>query len=175
MIEMEHADTGERERLRYFLDQQRAAIFAIIDGLEEEQLRTPALPSGWTVIGLVLHLAGAEAAWFQRTVLGIEPTVSWDDGIEDPPYDATAAFATAHSTQAVIAHYRQQCAISNDILMSHSLDDPLRGDHGLDWPDEPITDVRWVALHMIEETARHAGHLDAARELLDGRTGLGPR
>lgn len=167
--------TTERERLRYFLDQQRAAVLAILDGLDEEQLRTPVLPSGWTPIGLVWHLAGAEAAWFQRTVLGVEPAISWDDGIEDPAYDPTAAFTTAHATTAVIAHYRRQCAISNDILMSRSLDDPLRGDHGLDWPDEPITDVRWVALHMIEETARHAGHLDAARELLDGRTGLGPR
>lgn len=167
--------TTEHERLRHFLDQQRTAVLAILDGLNEEQLRTPALPSGWSMIGLVWHVAGAEIGWFQRTVLGIDPTISWDDGIEDPPYDPAAPFTTAHSTAAVIAHYRHQCAISNDILMSHSLDAPLRGDHGLDWPGEPITDVRWVALHMIEETARHAGHLDAARELLDGRTGLGPR
>ena len=49
-----------------------------------------------------------------------------------------------------------------------------RGKHGVPGEDEP-PDVRWAVLHMIEETARHAGHLDIARELLDGQTGLGPR
>lgn len=166
---------SERDRLQYFLDQQRNAVLAVIDGLDESQLNTPVLPSGWTPIGLVLHLAGAEAAWFQRVVLGAEPRVVWDDGIEDPPWDPEAAFVTEHASAAVIGHYRRQCEISNEILRSRSLDAPLHGEHGLDWPDEPITDLRWVALHMIEETARHAGHLDAARELLDGATGRGPR
>lgn len=92
-----------------------------------------------------------------------------------PPYDPNAAFTTEHAGPAVIEFYRRQCQISNDVLQSVDLRAPLRGDHGLDWPGEPITDVRWVALHMVEETARHAGHLDAARELLDGTTGLGPR
>jgi hypothetical protein len=172
---MPEAGISELDRLQYFLDQQRRAVLAIIDGLDESLLRTPVLPSGWTPIGLVLHLAGAEAAWFQRVVLGQQPRVEWHDGIEDPPYDPLAAFTTEHSTDAVVDHYRRQCAISNDVLRSVALDAPLPGEHGLDWPDEPITDVRWVALHMIEETARHAGHLDAARELLDGATGRGPR
>ncbi len=52
---------------------------------------------------------------------------------------------------------------------------PPRGRHGDPEMDEPPTVVRWVVLHMIEETARHAGHLDIARELLDGQTGRGPR
>lgn len=165
----------EVERLQYFLDEQRGAVLAIIEGLTETQLHTPVLPSGWTPAGLVLHLAGAEAAWFQRVVRGAHPKVQWDDGVVDPPYDPNAAFTTEHSGPAVIEYYRQQCRVSNDVLQSSDLDAPLQGDHGLDWPDEPITDVRWVALHMIEETARHAGHLDAARELIDGSTGLGPR
>lgn len=166
---------SERDRLEYFLDRQRSVVLAIIDGLDEGQLRAPVLPSGWTPIGLVLHLANAEAGWFQRVVLGTEPQTAWDDGIEDPPYDPYAAFTTGHSTASVIDHYQRQCAISNEILRSHELDQPLEGGHDLDWPDEPITDLRWVALHMIEETARHAGHLDVARELLDGVTGRGPR
>jgi Protein of unknown function (DUF664) len=166
---------GERERLRYFLDQQRSAVLAIIDGLDQRQLTTPVLPSGWTPIGLVLHLAGAEAAWFQRVVRGTRPQVTWDDGVEDPPWDPAAAFVTDHDCGAVIEHYRRQCAISDQVLRTVDLDAPLLGEPGFDWPDEPITDLRWVALHMIEETARHAGHLDAARELLDGVTGRGPR
>jgi hypothetical protein len=166
---------GERDRLQYFLDQQRNAVLAIIDGLEETQLHTTVLPSGWTPIGLVRHLAGAEAMWFQWVVLGTQPQVSWDDGIDDPPYDPEAPFTTEHSSAAVIRQYRRQCEISNEILRSRDLDAALVREPGFDWPGEPITDLRWVVLHMIEETARHAGHLDAARELLDGATGLGPR
>ncbi|MEV0429811.1 DinB family protein [Micromonospora sp. NPDC050495] len=172
---MAQSTISERDRLRYFLDEQRAAVLAIIEGLDESQLRRPVFPSGWTPIGLVLHLAGAEAQWFQRVALGTEPEVTWDDGIDDPPYDPAAPFTTEHSSAVVIDHYRRQCAISNEVLRTVELDAALVGEHGLDWPDEPITDLRWVCLHMIEETARHAGHLDAARELLDGATGRGPR
>lgn len=172
---MEHAEISEVDRLQYFLDQQRQAVLAIVDGLDEAQLRTPVLPSGWTPLGLIQHLASAEAAWFQRVASGNEPVAEWADGLQDPPYDPDAAFTTKHSVDAVIEHYRQQCRISNEVLHSKPLGSSLAGEHGLDWPDEPITDLRWVALHLIEETARHAGHLDAARELLDGVTGRGPR
>jgi hypothetical protein len=170
-------DSGisERDRLQYFLDEQRNAVVAIIEGLGEAELHTPVLPSGWTPIGLIRHLAGAEAMWFQWVVLGTQPQVTWDDGIDDPPYDPEAPFSTEHSSSAVIEQYRRQCEKSNEILQSLDLHAALLGEHGLDWPDEPITDLRWVVLHMIEETARHAGHLDAARELLDGVTGRAPR
>ena len=166
---------SEVDRLQYFLDQQRQAVLSIIEGLGEEQLRTAVLPSGWTPLGLVLHLAGAEAMWFQSVAAGTQPTVAWTDGVADPPYEPEAAFVTRHDSAAVIEHYRAQCRISNEILHSRGLDAPLAVQDAIPWPDEPITDLRWVALHLIEETARHAGHLDAARELLDGRTGLGPR
>lgn len=172
---MDHAEVSEVDRLQYFLDQQRQAVLAIVDGLNDAQMHTPVLPSGWTPIGLIRHLADAEAAWFQRVALGNEPVVRWDDDIDDPSYDPDAAFTTSHSVETVIEHYRQQCRISNEVLHSMPLESSLAGEHGLDWPNEPITDLRWVALHLIEETARHAGHLDAARELLDGVTGRGPR
>jgi hypothetical protein len=170
-------DSGisERDRLQHFLDQQRMAVLAIIEGLSEAQLHTPVLPSGWTPIGLIRHLVGAEAMWFQWVVLGVQPNVTWGDGIVDPPYDPGAPFTTDHSSAVVIEQYRRQCKVSNEILRSRDLHAALLGEHGLDWPEEPITDLRWVVLHMIEETARHAGHLDAARELLDGATGRGPR
>jgi hypothetical protein len=166
---------SERDRLQHFLDAQRSAVLAVIDNLTETQLHTPVLPSGWTPAGLVLHLGQAEAFWFQRVVGGGQPHAVWTDGVVDIRDDANGGFTTEHAGPAVIEYYRQQCRISNEILRSTDLDSPLRAEHGLDWPDEPITDARWVALHLIEETARHAGHLDAARELLDGVTGLGPR
>jgi hypothetical protein len=170
-------DSGinERDRLQHFLDQQRTAVLAIIEGLSEAQLHTPVLPSGWTPLGLIRHLVGAEAMWFQWVVLGVRPNVTWEDGMDDPPYDPGAPFTTEHSSAVVIEQYRRQCKASDEVLRSRALDAALLGQHGLDWPDEPITDVRWVVLHMIEETARHAGHLDAVRELLDGATGRGPR
>jgi hypothetical protein len=166
---------GERDRLQHFLDQQRGAVVAIIDGLDESQLHTRVFASGWSPIGLLRHLVGAEAMWFQWVVRGAQPQVTWDDDVVDPPYDPEAPFVTGHSSTAVIAQYRRQCEISDEVLRASDLDAPLVGEHGLDWPGEPITDVRWVVLHMIEETARHAGHLDVARELLDGATGRGPR
>ena len=160
-------DTSERARLRHFLNEQRRAVVAIVEGLDEAGLQTAVLPSGWTPIGLLRHLIGAEAMWFQWVALGVEPRVVWEDGIEDPPWTPGAPFATGHSSAAVIEQYRRQCAISDEVLATHDLDAPLVGDHGLDWPDEPITDLRWVALHMIEETARHAGHLDLIREAVE--------
>jgi hypothetical protein len=166
---------SERDRLQHFLDQQRNAVLAITEGLDDVQLNTPVLPSEWTPIGLIRHLAGAEAMWFQWVVLGTQPQVIWNDGIDDPPYDPEAPFTSEHSSAAVIEQYRRQCEISNEILRSRDLHAALLGELGFDWPDEPITDLRWVVLHMIEETARHAGHLDVARELLDGVTGRGPR
>jgi hypothetical protein len=166
---------SERDRLQHFLDQQRNAVLAIMEGLDDVQLNTPVLPSGWTPVGLIRHLAGAESMWFQWVVLGTQPQVIWNDGIEDPPYDPEAPFTSEHSSAAVIGQYRRQCEISNEILRSRDLHAPLLGELDFDWPDEPITDLRWVVLHMIEETARHAGHLDVARELLDGVTGRGPR
>ncbi|WP_342777993.1 DUF664 domain-containing protein [Humibacillus xanthopallidus] len=143
---------SERDRLKYFLDEQRSAVLAIIEGLEEVQLHSPVFPSGWTPIGLILHLTGAEAMWFEGVVMGRQPQLSWDDGIDDPPYDPEAPFTTSHASGAVIEQYRRQCAVSNEILGSRDLHAPLLGTVGFDWPGEPITDLRWVALHLIEET-----------------------
>ena len=74
----------------------------------------------------------------------------------------------------MIAFYRAQCRRSNEILASTPLSATVKVRHEGD-VDFEIHDVRRVALHMIEETARHAGHLDVARELIDGVVGRGPR
>jgi hypothetical protein len=165
---------SERDWLQYFLDQQRGAVLAILDGLDETQLHTPVLPSGWSPIGMLHHLSGAEAMWFQVAIRGEEPEAQWEDGIVDPPYDPHAPFLTAHRSHLVFEDYRRQGRVSNEILQDCALDSPLIDDV-LPWTGVPKADIRWAVLHMIEETARHAGHLDAARELLDGTTGLGPR
>ena len=130
-------------------------------------------PSGWTPAGLVEHLGGAEWHWFQGVVTGKHPEPA--PGDEDlTPYDPTAAFVCELPSAEIIRFYRDQCASSDAVLAVTPLPAPPRGRHGDPQMDEPPT-VRWVVLHMIEETARHAGHLDIARELIDGQTGLGPR
>jgi Protein of unknown function (DUF664) len=163
--------TEEARVLEHFLDAQRAAVLAIVEGLDDRQLRTPVLPSGWTPLGLIEHLGHAERHWFQQVATGSEPALPWPAEASD---DDDAAFASAHPAAQVFAFYRDQCQQSNAVLASRALSSPPVGKHGGEMDDE-VTDLRWIVLHMIEETARHAGHLDAARELLDGHVGLGPR
>jgi hypothetical protein len=156
----------EKAALSLFLRAQRASVLAILDGLDEAALTTPVLPSGWTPLGLVEHLGYAERHWFQEIVTGAADPLPWPD--LDPP------LRTTRPPAVVFAFYRDQCERSDEVLAALPLSTTPRGRH----PDPlgaETTDLRRVVLHMIEETARHAGHLDAVRELLDGTTGLGPR
>jgi len=157
---------GEKAALRWFLRAQRDSVLAIVEGLDEEALTTPVLPSGWTPLGLIEHLGYAEHHWFQQVALGSAEPLPLRAG--DPP------LVTSRSPGQVFAYYREQCARSDEVLDATPLTAPPIGRHGDDLDDE-ITDLRRIVLHMIEETARHAGHLDAVRELIDGKTGLGPR
>ncbi|MFF1614985.1 DinB family protein [Amycolatopsis sp. NPDC058278] len=151
---------GEKSTLLTFLRAQRESVLAILDGLGEEALTTAVLPSGWTPLGMVEHLGDAERHWFQEIVTGTA--------------DPLPGGPAPRSPEAVFARYREQCRRSDEIFAATPLSAPPRGRHPGPLGDE-ITDLRAVVLHVIEETARHAGHLDVVRELLDGRTGLGPR
>lgn len=95
------------------------------------------------------------------------------DGEDAAPYDPRAAFVSDSPSAEIIAEYRDQCARSDAVVTGMSLSVAPRGKHGDPQMEPP--NARWVVLHRIEETARHAGHLDIARELIDGKTGLGPR
>jgi Protein of unknown function (DUF664) len=83
-------------------------------------------------------------------------------------------FTSRRPVDAVLAFYRDQCARSDAVLSSIALTASPRSGVSPGMADL-ARNVRTIVLHMIEETARHAGHLDIARELIDGRTGLGPR
>jgi uncharacterized damage-inducible protein DinB len=156
----------EKSALLAFLEAQRAVVLAILDGLDDDALTKPAGSLGWTPLGMVEHLAHAERHWFQEVVTGSAEPLAWPD--ENTPLNTT------RPPEIVFAFYRDQRARANEIIADTPLDAPPRGSH-----PGPIgveaTDLRWIILHMIEETARHAGHLDIARELIDGTTGLGPR
>jgi Protein of unknown function (DUF664) len=160
---------AEADVLVEFLDAQRTSVVAIIDGLPEELLRASIVPSGWTPLGLIEHLGHAERHWFQQVATGSAVALPWPD-----TWDPDAPFTTDHPAAAVVAFYQDQCARANATLAATPLSSPPRGHHEGDDAGE-VTDLRWIALHMIEETARHAGHLDVVRELLDGQTALGPR
>jgi uncharacterized damage-inducible protein DinB len=153
--------------MQHYLDAQRASALAILDGLTDEQLRTSVLPSGWTPLGLIKHLGYAERHWFQGVFCGTASDVPWADDDEE-------LMTSARPAAEVFAFYREQCARGNALLATTPLDAKPVGRHSSDSDDE-VGDLRGIILHMIEETARHLGHLDAARELIDGRTGLGPR
>jgi uncharacterized damage-inducible protein DinB len=159
-------DDEEKNALLMFLEAQRSSVLAIVDGLDDQALTTPVLPSGWTPLGLIEHLGHAERHWFQEIVTGSAEPLPWPD--DNTP------LTTPRPPSAVFAFYRAQCERSNAVLASLPLSTPPRGRHP-GWLGEETTDLRRIILHMIEETARHAGHLDVVRELLDGKTGLGPR
>ncbi|MEE3922410.1 DinB family protein [Micromonospora sp. BRA006-A] len=157
----------EKAALCEFLEHQRVSIRAILADLDLASLRTPVLPSGWSPLGLVEHLGHAERHWFQEVFRGSAEPLPWPD--ENTP------LRTTRSPAQVFGFYRDQCDISDAIIAGAPLSATPAGRH----PDETLasqtTDLRRIVLHVIEETARHAGHLDAVRELIDGRTGLGPR
>jgi hypothetical protein len=159
-------DDDEKAALSTFLDAQRGVVWAILDGLDEEALTTAVLPSGWAPLGLVEHLGYAERYWFQEALQGHADPLPWPDDPEP--------FTTPRSSAEVFVFYRDQCERSNAILATTPLDTRLVG-RPPGTPEDDLTNLRRIVLHMIEETARHAGHLDAWRELLDGTTGLGPR
>jgi hypothetical protein len=155
----------EREALLQWLGDQRGHVLGVLRGLCEEDLRRPALPSGWTCLALVRHLAvDDERFWFRAVAAGEQLPLDDDTGWQVPPEEPA---------QAVLDLYRREIAASDAVLAGLDLDAPPAR-----WPDYfggwRLRDVREIILHVITETAVHAGHLDAARELLDGRTWLGP-
>jgi hypothetical protein len=168
---MANSDDDIRRELRACLEYQRASVRSIVAGLDEAAWHTPVVASGWTVAGMLEHLGNAERHWFQGVVADVDGDLPWDEG--RPPYHPEMAFTCDRPSTAVLGYYRAQCDRADEILAAAGLSDAPRGQHGGDEP-EPAT-VRAVILHVIEETAAHTGHLEIARELLDGTTNLGLR
>ena len=165
-------DDFDDEMLRDFLRGQRESVLAIVDGLDEADWHRSVVPTGWTPAGLLEHLGGAEWHWFQGVVAGKAPELPGDLDEDLPPYDPlTVVFTSDAPSAEVVTFYRDQCAQSESVLATTPLSASPLGTHG----DFVPPNVRWVVLHMIEETSRHAGHLDIARELLDGTTRRGGR
>lgn len=156
---------AEKEVLEGFLDHYRATILGICRGLSEEQLRRSFVPSGTTLLGMVKHLAYVELGWFVENVAN-EP-VDYPFDLDGDP-DVDFQVGEDETAEEIFELYRSACERSRAALAAASLDDPvLNPSRSRDY------NVRWVVVHMIEETARHAGHADIIRELLDGATNFG--
>lgn len=145
---------AERETLLVLLQYQRDSLIRKVDGADEAAARQSPVGSGTTLLWLLKHLAQAEIRWLLIRFAALDAALP-DDTVQ--PGDTTAS---------VIAGYRAASAQADVIARTADLDEPCRGDDG----GEPVN-LRWVLAHLLEETARHAGHADILRELIDGSTG----
>jgi uncharacterized damage-inducible protein DinB len=154
---------GEREQLTGFLEFQRATIVWKCSGLTDEQARRSLVPSKLTTVaGLLSHLTLVEEWWFAN-IVGRQPD-RWQEAADaDPDVDFRRGASIPMSR--LIADYQAQCELSRRHVAERELDDVVTHPRGKRFT------VRWVLMHMIEETARHAGHLDLIREMIDGLTG----
>ena len=157
----------ERTQLVGWLDMQRAIVHYKCEGLSDADAHRVVLPTSplMTVAGLLSHMRWTEHGWFEVLFLG----GSYADNpqyLEDPE-DADMRLDVDVPLARLIEEYDAQCRRSNEIVAAHSLDDVGR-QPGF---RSAGASLRWMVIHMIEETARHVGHLDAIRELIDGEKG----
>jgi uncharacterized damage-inducible protein DinB len=146
-------DTGERETLCALLQYQRESMVRKVDGVSDAEARRGFVGSGTTLLWLMQHMAQAESTWIVQRFAG-------EDATPDPTLDADDTVAAA------IEAYRAMWVRVDAIVSAASLDDRCRATG-----DDIPTNLRWVLMHLLEETARHAGHADILRELIDGSTG----
>ncbi|MGV0745865.1 DinB family protein [Mycolicibacterium sp. XJ870] len=145
---------SERDVLVGFLDYLRASVISKVQGTPEPQVREPGVPSGTNLLGLLNHLIAVE----KFTFLG-EDVTDWP----------TTFHASAASTVlSLTTEYRRATAQANDAIAACA---DLEAPCGRPAHKGPPPSMRWALTHMIEETGRHAGHMDILRELIDGSTG----
>jgi hypothetical protein len=152
-----YAET-ERAGLSEFLAMQREALIEKLHGVSDEDARRAPTVSSLSLLSLVKHSAIWERRWFQVVVAGRSFAGEWP---EVQPQDENGFRITHDDTiETVVAYYREQIVASQEILRTGDLEAPCA------WR-EMAGNLRWVAVHMIEETARHAGHADIIRETID--------
>jgi len=155
---------AEKEALYIALDRHRDAVLWKLAGLDDEQLRRPMTPSGTNLLGMLKHLAAVEYGWFCET-FG-EPTEVLPFDADDP--EADLRVNPDETTQDILDFYARARTAADRSINAHDLDDL-----GKSWDGSAVS-MRWVLIHMLEEVARHTGHIDIVRELIDGKTGDHP-
>jgi hypothetical protein len=145
---------GERETLHALLHYQRESLVRKVADVDDAAARRAYVGSGTTLLWLIKHIAHAETLWFVHRFAG--EVVALDDDV----------VREGDTVAAAIDSYRQTWLRVDTIVATASLDDLCRG-----LGDQESLNLRWVMMHLLEETARHAGHADILRELIDGTTG----
>jgi hypothetical protein len=149
-------DGGERDTLLVLLQFQRESLVRKLDGVSDADARSSPVASGTSLLWLARHLAMAETLWVLRRFAALDVPL--------PPSDVRPDDTVADA----IAAYRDTWSRVDEVVRgAGALDAPCAGLE----PDQAPATLRWVLGHLLEETARHAGHADILRELLDGQTG----
>jgi hypothetical protein len=155
---------SEKDSLQAGLNRHRDAVIWKLQGLDEADLRRAMLPSGNTLLGLVKHLATWEYVWICRTFGQPTERLPFDDAA-DGDDDADVRLEPADTTASILAFYRRARAAADQVISQTDM-----AEVGTSVFGTPVS-LRWVLIHMLEETARHAGHVDVMRELIDGMIG----
>jgi uncharacterized damage-inducible protein DinB len=153
--------TDERTTLRGWLDLHRATLVWKIEGLDADAVNRSIVDSGTSLCWLLKHSTHAEIHWFQQTFSAQEPEWPYSDP------DVGYRLEEGQTVASLIATYQAVCGTNRQIeAAASSLDQISRAPR-----DDGHPTLRWIMTHMIEETARHNGHADIAREMIDGTTG----
>jgi Protein of unknown function (DUF664) len=153
--------SGEREVLEAFLDMYRDIVVGKVKGVPADAARRRLVPSATTLAGLVRHLTSVEREWF-GSVLDQRPASEVGVFVADDGWEVESS----QDVEDLVADYRRACAQSRRVASRFILDDTVP------MPRLGRVSLRWIYVHMIEETARHAGHADILREQSDGATGF---
>ncbi|HEV3309093.1 MAG TPA: DinB family protein [Chloroflexota bacterium] len=161
-----HPHADERDQLLAFLDQQRYVVRVAAHGLTDEQARATPTAGALSMAGMVKHLAVVERRWIDLVRDG-------SYGTDPAEYLASFALTDDETFADVLKAYEEVAHETDDLISGISdLNTPVPIPKGVPWfpSDVDTWTVRWVLLHLIEETARHAGHADIVRESIDGAT-----
>ena len=164
-VDTRRVDGTEKEVLLSFLDKQRNIFVWKLEGMSDEDLRRPMVPSGTNLLGMLKHLAGVEYGWF---LVHFGREVPEPLPFDDNDDEADMRVRPDETTQDILDYYARARAACDAVINELDLD--AVGDK---WGSRPAN-LRWVLLHMIEETARHCGHADIVRELIDSSVGYLP-
>ncbi|MGY4720028.1 DinB family protein [Naumannella huperziae] len=151
-----------------YLDFYRESVIERVADLDDAQLRASRLPSGWSPIELIKHLVFMERRWFVWGFLGSRVDRPWGDTADDDP-DGAWHVGAEENLPALVEALRAGGALTRQVLAEHALDEIAPA--GPRFEPRPPASLAWICVHVINEYARHLGHLDIVRELIDGRTG----
>jgi hypothetical protein len=155
---------SQREVFLRYLDYFRSVLLSKVEGLPERELRSSRLPSGWTPIELVKHLTFVELRWLEWGFEGRQVPEPWGDRKDNRWY-----VGPDETLEGLAAALRAQAVTSRAVVEAHDMEEV--GQPGERWDGAEPATLERILFHLLQEYARHLGHLDIVRELADGRVG----